>query len=353
MSFFAKGLSCLCATVLLLISPSGHCDSKPVSGGAEITDGRAQKGTIFKGNYWNLGVDNIEYAVFDKTPYAFHLVGDHDNTMPGVPPASATMLWLTRDLGSVPCDNPVMPHVCPRESIVDMAPVPPNEVRTSIIVTPQAYVPCTWRDKPILAILSSPAENGRQAVTAGWDFDLSHEKIVRVPDAEVNCKNYAADKSLEDARKEHLQYFLNSKISELSKLGLRGLRKLGKIIKDDVSYGTDDNNPAVKLEMHQIQYDGMTVAATAQHGGGFNGFYVSEVTITSPKWSVQRGLIVGSTKKQVQQTLGRGVYTECVGCSAASARVLSYSDEEQIFSLRFTFDSEDKVTSIEWQAAYP
>jgi hypothetical protein len=141
---------------------------------------------------------------------------------------------------------------------------------------------------------------------------------------------------------QHANAFLKRKLSEMDKLGLQGLLTIGKVIKEDIRYSTDDNNQDVKIETHHIEYEGMAIETKLLSGGGFDQFYVTDVLITSPKWPVQDNLFVGSTRQQVENTFG----------SSAKIRIRGHKNDwtyiDGLWWFSFTFNDVDKVTSIEW-----
>lgn len=322
---------------ILLTSSIGNCDA--------VGDSNylVHKGSVFEGNYWNLGSDLIKYVKFDKTLYAIHVVGAHDNLHPGVGASSATMVWLTRSLESIPCSNSQTQHACSNELIVDVATVPTSSSLKSTVVIPQVKVPCTWNGKPALTIVALPTSRQNQLVIAAWYVDLSNETLIQIQNQDVDCKDHIAEEAREKDRKRHAEYFLTNELSNMDKLGIQGLHKLGKVIQEDVTHSTDDNNQAVKIERHHIQYEGMSIDASLHSGGELrNAFVVNDVVITSPNWPVKDDLRVGSTRKQVENTLGL----------SANKRIRGHENDwiyiNGLWWFSFTFDINDKVTSIEW-----
>lgn len=297
------------------------------------------KGRVFEGNYANLGFQQIQVGNFKQTPYTVYLIGAFGKPKPGFPTDTATMVWLTRKLEQIPCAHPDHQNqTCYKELIVDTTEVPDIKVSGTKIIMPEPLqdVPCTLNNIPILALRSKPIDKPSKSVIAAWRFDLANERIIPVPPNDVDCKN----NSDEEVNKARAYDFLIDGSSVDANHGIEGLRQIGKVLKEDVKLIQREDNPSQKDEFHTIQYDGMSISVYLAHNDGSEKLIVTDIVITSPKWPVKYGLKIGSTRKQIEQTLGQDMQ------SANQNNEWSYGDGPT--DVKFVFDNEDKVTSIEW-----
>jgi len=117
--------------------------------------------------------------------------------------------------------------------------------------------------------------------------------------------------------------------------------RVGKVKKESIRLIKREDNPSVNDELHNYQYDGMTVSVYVTHIGNEEKIMVDDVVITSPNWPVKYGLIVGATRKQIEKTLGKSM-------TVSSPREWNYGDG--LSEVTFFLDNNDKVISIKWHA---
>ncbi|BCK86883.1 hypothetical protein MIZ01_0649 [Sideroxyarcus emersonii] len=316
----------------------GACSEKVHT--KETSDGKPHKGSIFTGNYANLGSQNLRDGELKGTPYVVHLVGQFNTASTRIPTDTATMVWLTRKLEQIPCLYPDYQKDCHKELIVDIATVPPNKLMGTKIVMPEPLqdVPCVWNNSPLLALRTKPIDKATGAVIAAWRFDISNERIIPVQLNEVDCKS----NDDEEVSKARAYEFLNNGWFGDMNHGITGLRQIGKVINESVRQIPRKDDPSMKDEIHDIQFDGLTISAYLAHFGDVEKMMVTDVVITSPKWPVKYNLNIGSSRKLVEQTLGTDMKLHNI------IGEWSYGDGPEDVS--FIFDKEDKVTTIKWHS---
>jgi hypothetical protein len=328
----------LAAAVLVLMgacSEKGHTEENP--------QGQARKGSIFTGNYANLGSQQIQDGELKGTPYAIHLVGQFGKPRVGFPSDAATMVWLTRKQEQINCLHPIPEKKCYKEVIVDTATVPANKILETTTVMPNQYMTCAWNDAPLLVLLSKPINKDTGKAFAAWRFDLTNERIISVPVNEVNCQVLYD----EEARKKRAY--------ELITVGWGGdaihgyesthdvkgfFHRVGKVTKESVRLIKHEDNPSVNDEFHTYQYDGMSVSVYLARIGHEEKVMVTDVVISSQNWPVKYGLIVGTFRKKIEESLGRNMRP------AGDTHEWIYGDG--LAEITYSFDSNDKVKSIKW-----
>ena len=117
--------------------------------------------------------------------------------------------------------------------------------------------------------------------------------------------------------------------------------RVGKVKKESIRLIKREDNPSVNDELHNYQYDGMTVSVYVARIGREEKIMVDDVLITSPNWPVKYGLIVGTTRKKIEETLGKSM-------AVNSPREWSYGDGPS--EVTYFFDNHDKVISIKWHS---
>lgn len=329
---------------------SGESKSEPISSvptsiagtKSESGNGLAHKGSIFTGNYAILGSQQIRDGEFKDTSYAIHLVGQMNKPRPGFPTDAATMVWLTRKLEPIKCLHEEYQTHCYKELIVDTAEVPANKLLETAIVMPDQYMSCAWNGNPLLALLSKPLNQESGAAFAAWRFDLATERIIPASLNEVNCQTQTNEEALKQRAYEFMTEGWGGE-------AIRGFatthdvngffHRVGKVLKQEDRLIKHEDNPSVNDELHNYQYDGMTVMAYLARIGSEERVYVNDVVITSPNWPVRYGLIVGAPRKKIEETLGRSM-------SVNSPSEWIYGDGPA--EITYSFDKNDKVISIKW-----
>ena len=314
----------------------GACSEK--NHAEENSEGLAHKGSIFTGNYAVLRSQQVRDGELKGTPYAIHLVGQFGAPRMGFPTDTATMVWLTRKMEQIPCTHPDYQKNCYKELIVDTAEVPSNKLMETKIVMPEPIqdVPCVWNTVPLLTLRSKPIDKASGPVIAAWRFDLTSERIITVPQNEVDCRN----NSDEETGKLRAYDFMNTGWGGDESHGIIGLRRMGKVIKESVRQIPHKDDPSKSDEIHDIQFDGMSIAAYLAHFDGIEQMAVTDVVITTSKWPVKYNLNIGSSRKLIEQTLGSDMKLH------NDINEWSYGDG--LGSVSFTFDKENKATSIKW-----
>jgi hypothetical protein len=117
--------------------------------------------------------------------------------------------------------------------------------------------------------------------------------------------------------------------------------RVGKVTKESVRLIKHEENPSVNDEEHTYQYDGMKIIVYLALFEREKKVIIVDVVLSSGKWPVKGGLVVGSTRKQIESALGKGIKT-------GSAREWTYGDG--LDDVTYTFDKNDKVISIHWHA---
>lgn len=117
--------------------------------------------------------------------------------------------------------------------------------------------------------------------------------------------------------------------------------RVGKVKKESVRLLKREDNPSVNDELHNYQYDGMTVSVYVAHIGREEKIMVDDVVITSPNWPVKYGLVVGTTRKKIEETLGKSMKVD-------SPREWNYGDGPS--EVTYFFDKDNKAISINWHS---
>lgn len=115
--------------------------------------------------------------------------------------------------------------------------------------------------------------------------------------------------------------------------------RVGKVKKESVRLIKREDNPSVNDELHNYQYDGMTVSVYVARIGIEEKIMVDDVVITSPNWPVKYGLIVGATRKKIEKILGKSM-------AVSSPHEWNYGDGPS--EVTYFFDKNDRVISIKW-----
>jgi hypothetical protein len=116
---------------------------------------------------------------------------------------------------------------------------------------------------------------------------------------------------------------------------------IGKVKKESIRLIKREDDSTVNDELHNFQYDGMTVSVYIARIGLEEKIMVEDVVITSPNWPVKYGLVVGTTRKKIEETLGKSMTT-------SSHRKWNYGDG--LAEVTYFFDNNDKAISIKWHA---
>ncbi|MDD2950905.1 MAG: hypothetical protein PHU29_08970 [Sulfuricurvum sp.] len=117
--------------------------------------------------------------------------------------------------------------------------------------------------------------------------------------------------------------------------------RVGKVKKESIRLIKHEDNSSVNDELHNYQYDGMTVSVYIARFGLEEKIMVDDVVITNPNWPVKYGLVVGTTRKKIEETLGKSMTT-------SSHREWNYGDG--LAEVTYFFDNNDKAISIKWHA---
>jgi hypothetical protein len=305
----------------------------------------AHKGSIFTGNYANLEAQQVQDGELKGSPYAIHLVGQFGKPRMGYPTDTATMVWLTHKQEQISCLHPVVGKQCYKEIIIDMATVPANKIFETITVMPDQYLSCAWNGISLLALLSKPKDGSTGSAFAAWHFDLPSERIIAVPLDEVNCQNFFA----EAARKKFAYEFMDKGWGgeavhgyAVSKDVNQFFHRIGKIEKEDVQLIKREDNPSVNDELYHYQYDGMIISVYVAHIGDRKKIMLNDVVITNQLWSVKYGLNIGTSRKKIEETLGRSMG------NPDDPNEWIYGDG--LASLTYHFDSDGNVESIKWHS---
>ncbi len=297
----------------------------------------ASKGSIFSGNYAIFGAAQMRDGNLKQEPYTLHVVTKFDRSRPHL--SSPAMIWLTRKLEQIPCTHSPTGTKCYKETIVDVAEVQPNKMFESVIM-PDQLVPCTWHDAPILALLGKAEKDTSQLVLATWGFDLVNEKIIAIPPNEANCQNLFD----EETRKRRASEFLTDGWLAIRSYkpinNLKEFRQLKKVIREDKQLTPNEYDSSQKNEIHNFQYEGMSISVYLARFNGNEKIIVSEVVISSSSWPVKYNLTVGSSKREVEELLGKNMQL--------NSREDEWAFGEGMSDLTFTFDERNNVKSIRW-----
>lgn len=117
--------------------------------------------------------------------------------------------------------------------------------------------------------------------------------------------------------------------------------RVGKVRKESIRLIKREDNPSVNDELHNYQYDGMVVSVYVAHFDHEKKIMVDDVVITSRNWPVKYGLNVGTTRKKIEETLGKSM-------NFSSPHEWNYGDG--FAEITYFFDNNDKVISIKWHA---
>lgn len=117
--------------------------------------------------------------------------------------------------------------------------------------------------------------------------------------------------------------------------------RVGKVNKESIRLIKHEDNLSANDELHNYQYDGMTVSVYVARIGLEEKIMVDDVVITSPNWPVKYGLVVGTTRKKIEETLGKSM-------TISSPREWNYGDG--LAEVTYFFDNNDKAISIKWHA---
>jgi hypothetical protein len=115
--------------------------------------------------------------------------------------------------------------------------------------------------------------------------------------------------------------------------------RVGKVTKESIRLIKREDNLSVNDELHNYQYDGMTVSVYVARIGREEKIMVDDVVITSQNWPVKFGLIVGTTRKKIEETLGKSL-------AVSSPHEWKYGDGPS--EVTYFFDNYDRVISIKW-----
>lgn len=117
--------------------------------------------------------------------------------------------------------------------------------------------------------------------------------------------------------------------------------RVGKVKKESIQLIKRKDNSSANDELHNYQYDGMTVSVYVARMGREEKIMVDDVVITSPSWPVKYGLIVGVSRKQIEESLGKSM-------GIGSPSEWNYGDG--LSEVTYFFDNDDKVISIKWHS---
>ena len=298
---------------------------------------------VVNDNFASLGVKPINGTLFETTPYSAYIAGTLDKSQPDTSPEIATMVWLSRKLQPVPCVIEKMNEMCGTKQIVEAIKIPDINIQGKVIVLPKNFS-CMWNGAPVLALMTTPTVNAPQSVFAAWQFDLAHEKIISAPPSEVACQDYFN----EEARWARSRQFWHGWDFD-TESGIEGLHRLGKVIKEEDRVTLDAYGQA-EAKIHDIRYDGMVISVTMLPGSdrGSKRMQIVDLVITSPAWPVKYGLMVGSTREKVENTLGHFLYRGDNYLGYSSQEIELPDASETRTGVRFELDKDGKVTEINW-----
>lgn len=307
-------------------------ESAPIANPLETVP--AEKGGRFEGNYAHFGAAQIRAGRFAKVPYAIHVVGPLSKSNQDAPTEQPTKIWLTHKLGQPSCGGGQ--DKCNAEQIVDMVDGPQYTNSTSIVM-PDNGVPCTWHDSQVLAF-----HNGAPPVLAAWRIDIQAEKIVPVPASEVDCQARFDEEGKGKRATELLAdgWGGDAIHGYASIQDLKRFHEIGKVVKEDTQVIPKQDSAVRVDELHHYQYDGMSVSAYVARSDDKEQIRVNEVVITSSNWPVKYGLMVGTPRKKIEETLGEN--------SNMSDNPKEWSYEDGATAVLFAFDDDDKVKEIKW-----
>jgi hypothetical protein len=117
--------------------------------------------------------------------------------------------------------------------------------------------------------------------------------------------------------------------------------RVGKIKKESIQLIKRADNSSENDELHHYLYDGMTVSVYVARMGREEKIIVNDVVITSPNWPVEYGFIVGSTRKKIEEVLGKSM-------KFGSPHEWNYGDG--LSEVTYLFDNDDKAISIKWHS---